>query len=687
MRVTRLITLTCAIGLLTAASAFAQSDASQTQPGLAAYRSPLKTRVVDRRFTTRDAMYLANEMNLGGDAFYKNAILAGLPVDDDNNFEYITAVESYWYSRYNLSALTTESRLGVHLVYSPYVAERAIREGRALDNRDRGEYVLSNKTELIQRIVANYLALTGFPRRFEDASPSMLQFASGDPHYVKPLDKGTNFESPENLARESELAKLYGEPDRPIARGMSKGGNDFWKYRINYRENFLSLRWDNDKMDHAIDLGAEGQTLMKMVLWDEYFFQSHHHDGKFLGNNAEEGFRGAMLALMAVSKMLMLKAALLYDGRHLQGVNPVGYNPNAQLYYFPHRISCRLRAVGDLPPRPEEFGVADASSQLFDQASLLWALSEFYFYSDPAIPKGATNVSDYYEDPAVRRNWARVFGERPPYDGSLIERKYGLLAQALADLVLSNIEAMHTRDGLLVSEWNPSQKTGTVIHTRDAAMTLLALANYHRRLVVETDRRARAADLLRREANFLLAAMQRKDGSFPDGYDVAREQPIGTVPTLETQAFAVRGLLKAYQELGDARYLGAARKTYAFMNNVLWDPATGVYHSSVGATVSVYTPLNLGAALGAMREMILTTKDGKEIARFKRFWVQAVDSSGIQQSEYEETGERDFTKCDGDADGIPRMECGDGRYGIAPVYASRVEIETPAAAPVTTAAR
>lgn len=684
MRAKVLFTTLLSACLLAGAPVWAQSG-NQVQSTLAAYRTPLKARVADRRFVTSEAMYLANEMNLGGDAFFKNALLAGLPVDEDGDFQYVTAVESYWYSRYNLSALIAESRLGVHLVFSPYVTERAIREGRGLDNRDRDEYVVSNKTELLERIVPAFLSLTGFPRRFEDASPCMLEFASGDPHYLRPLDKGTDFESPENLARRRELARIYGEPDQKIPRGMGKGGNEMWKYRINYRENFVSLRWDHDKMDHTLDMAAQGQTLMKEVLWSEYFFQSDHHDGKYLGNNAEEGFRGAMLTLEAVSKMLMLKSTLLYDGQRLQGINPIGYNPGSHPYYFPHRVSVRMRYAGDLPPRPEEFSVEDASSQLFDQASLLWGLSEYYFFSDPVIPT-EWNQSAYYEDPSVRRNWRRVFGDRPPYDGSIIERNYGMLAQALANVVLDNIEAMHTRRGLLASEWTPQTKTGTAIRTQDAAMTMIALANYHRYLHVEKARRQHAAELLRGEANFLVTTLQRPDGSFPEAYDLAAAKPIGSAPTLLAQGFAIRGLLKAYQELEDVRYLEAAQKAYRFMNTALWDPQLGLYRSSYGATTTVYTPLNLGAALGAMREMILVTKDAKEVQRFKRFWVQAVDSSGIQQSEYEETGERDFTKCDGDGDGIPRMECGDGRYGIAPVYAARVEIETPLAPLVTTAA-
>ncbi len=111
------------------------------------------------------------------------------------------------------------------------------------------------------------------------------------------------------------------------------------------------------------------------------------------------------------------------------------------------------------------------------------------------------------------------------------------------------------------------------------------------------------------------------------------------------------------------------------MNQRLWNSEVGVYCTTEGCQRSVYTPLNLGATLGAMREMILQTRDMDEVARFKRFWVQAVDSSGIQQSEYEETGERDFDLADGDGDGIRRMEFAGGRHGIAPVFASKVEIE------------
>ena len=150
------------------------------------YRTHIQAEVLDRTFRTKEAMYLASEMQLGSFPLFEGALVKGL-IEDDPDFTYMTTVESYWYSRYNMSSLVTESRLGIHTVYGPYVSEWALREGRANVNRNRGEYVRSNKGVLLQEIIPMYLDRSGFPRRFEDDSPTMLQFASGAPHYVRRL--------------------------------------------------------------------------------------------------------------------------------------------------------------------------------------------------------------------------------------------------------------------------------------------------------------------------------------------------------------------------------------------------------------------------------------------------------------------------------------------------------------------
>lgn len=632
-----------------------------TQPSLAEYQSPLEAEVVDGRFRTREAMFLANEMNETGFPFFERAAANRLGLDA--TFAYLTTVESYWYSRYNMSAVVSESRLGVHLVHGPYVSDWAAREGRGTVNRDRGEFLRSNKAVLLQEIVPMYQARTGFPRRFEEASPLMLAFASGDPHYTRPVDTGTMFESEENLIRSRDLDRLYGDVLPDPALGMGRSGNDMWKARINYRENFLSLRWDNATMDHTIDLGAEGQLLTKEALWIQHFFQSGHHRGRFLGNDPEQGYRGAMINLMAVSKMLMLKSSLLTDGHRLLGADPREATPGE--VYFPHLVGVRMRQAGDLPPRPEAFVLKDPSSQLFDQASLLWGLTEYYHFADPHSTHG----------------WTAVFGDTPPYDGSIMEQKYIVLAESLADLIVTNLEAMHATDtGILASRWLPGQGRGSLVATEDLALATVALANYVRRLPATAAQASRARQLLVRQADFLRSTLVGADGAVAPAYDLGGQRPHGGVPTLLAQGMAVRALLAARDVLNEESYFDASRRAYDFMNQRLWDSRTGLYRSELDAEVTEYTPLILGAAIGAMREMILATNDTSELARFKRFWVQGVDGSGIQQAEYEETGERDVHVADMDKDGIPRINHAGGSHGIAPAFAARVRIATPTVA-------
>lgn len=643
------------------------------QPSYKDLKSPLRKRVVDSRFYTREAMYLANEMSQSGDPFFREVQVMNLPVANDTEFQNMTANEAYWYSRYNMQALITESRLGLVLIHGPYITEKAIEIGNAQYDRDRGENELSNKDVLFQHLIPSYQARTGFPRRFENASPLMIEFASGDPHFMHSVDKGANFEMSENHWRTRKFRQLYGDAYTAPPTGAGKGGNDMWQYRVNYRENFASLRWSNDRMDQYVDLGGAGQSLMKAVLWMEYFFRQSHH-GTYLGNNAEEGFRGAILNLASVSKMLLLKSSFLFDGKRLRGINPFEYDPAKNLSYFPHEISVKSRFTGDLPARPEEFAVRDDRSLLYDQASLLWGLTEYFYFADPGRDRSDPIYQTAFD------NWDKVFGENTPYDGSLMERKYMNLARGLSNVIVRNLEGMHqdAQTGALVSEWNPRTKRGNVVSVPDLGMTIVALANYERHLSkAEPELAARAAKMLKAQADLLADTLQNPDGTFPDGYNLESKAKVGGPVTLLSQAFAVRGLLQAYQVTKDDRYLKAAEKGYQAMNVKLWDSACGLYRSEAGAAVSVFTPLNLGAALGALREMILVNRKPEDVARFKRFWVQAIDSTGIQQAEYEETGEGDLSKTDGDGDGIPRMEFAGGRHGIAPVIAGRLEVETP----------
>ncbi|MCH8136025.1 MAG: hypothetical protein IIB77_08620 [Proteobacteria bacterium] len=607
---------------------------SSGQRAYTQYKKPIEAKVLDRRFIPKEAMFMANQSMLSGTFFFEDAVEAGLPVINDKDFFYMTSVEAYWYSRYNLSILLSKSRMGIHLVHGPYLTYKALEQkGNVFYNRHRGERELANREVLLGQIIPMFLARTGFPRRFEDASPIMLEFASGDPTLPLKVDINDDFEGGN------------GQPD--------------------FEDTYLTLRWNANKIDKSIDMGGVGQTLLKQALWMEYFFTQNHDGGRLLGNDAEEGFRGAMLNLMAVSKMMMLKSALFFDGKKLTGINPVNYNPDEKLYYLPHRLGVRLIQPGDIPPRPEWFTVKDKSSQLFDQASMLWGTTEYFYFSDP-------NVED---------NWDNVFGENTPYDGSIMEQQFATaLSSGLSDVLLKNIEKMHWDEssGSLVSEWNPETGQGSTVSLLDAGIAMLALANYHRHMEYDSELQEKAGRLLKAQAEFLVNKLQNSDGSFPDGYDLDTQKAIGQEKTLIAQGMAIQGLMQAYKELDENKYLQAALKAYGFMNDKLWHEGVGVYRSSVGATESVYTPITFGATYGAMRAIILQTKNMDEVERFKQFFVQAVNRSGVMQAEEIDTGEKDLTKVDGDNDGIPQFQYAkDGKKGIAAVFASKVMIKTP----------
>ncbi|MFQ5670083.1 MAG: hypothetical protein ACE5HD_06130 [Acidobacteriota bacterium] len=602
-------------------------------------KSPLVSRVVDHRFTTKPAMYLANEEILSGNGFLEKALQYNLVPRNDMDFINITANESYWYSRYNLSWLLAKSRMGIHVVHGPYLTLKAMeREGRVFDNRSRGEQKVANRQVLLDEIIPIYLDRTGFPRRFEDASPIMLEYASGDPYLPRAVDTNDDFE------------------------GQVNG-------KVDYEDSYLTLRWDHAKMDKSIDMGGVGQTLVKQTLWMEYFFRQNHLDGKLLGNDAEDGFRGCMLNLMAVSKMLLLKSALFYDGKKFQGVDPFSYDPGAEILYIPHIIKPRLIMAGDIPPRAEWYTAKDASSQLFDQASLLWGTSEFFHFSDPRVPD----------------NYDNIFGDNFPYDGSVMEQKWNALAHGLSDVLVKNILSMH-RDpatGLLASVWTPGGSVGSRITLQDAGMAMIGLANYIHNISMTPDLHDQAAKLLETEAKFLLT-IQSEDGSFPEAFDMRTQAPLGERHLLLAQGFAVRGLLRAYEELGDDAFLLAAGRSIDFMNTRLWDEETGVYRSTADAALTTYTPMNLGAALGALREWILVARDTSQIPRYKRFHVQGLNRGGILLAEEAETGEIDISASshDSDADGLQWFgKAGKNGRPVAAVHASRVEIETPEVAP------
>ena len=600
------------------------------QVDLSSLYSGVRGQVLDRRFETNEALFLANEIYLSGTEFFLRASAAGVPIAHDEAFSYITNVEAYWYSRYNLMSLTTQSRCGIGVVHGPYLELRA-RKSTALNQfgRFRGELPLSNKDVMLTQVVASYLERTGMPEKFENAVPTMLEFASCNPKLVLPVDLRPD------------------KHDRPT-----------------YLDDFWGQRWDFDGMEKIIDMGGVAQSMLKKVLWAKFFLRRNHTDDDFpgevfLGNNAEDGLRGAMLTLESVSTMLMAKSALFADaaGRKLGGIDPRTYDPAKGLRYLPHRIDPELIYMTDMPVRHYDFDIADRASTLWDQASWLWALSEFYDYSNPR----------------KRDNWDRVFGYQTPYDGSIMEQKYNLLARLLARVVFDNIRAQHVRDGHLVSRWTPRRGPGQAVSMQDLALSVIALSRYAETMDLDPDRRAAARALVRSEAAHLLAMADGR-GLYAARYEVPQGTPAAE-ETATAQAFAIRALLAAYRLTDKAKFLSAARRTAKAWGELFWDADAGLYRNRPGDDRVVYRPHDVAAILAALRELILVDRDPEELRRFKLFFVQSVDRSGLMQSEDVFTGERlDAVRAgdaDSDGDGIPFLGS-KAAHGAALVFASKV---------------
>lgn len=619
------------------------------QPDLTEYRSPLESKIMDRRWYTNGGMYLANEEFYSGMSFFLEAIKAGFPIAHHPAFAWITSQEAYWYSRYILSFVFAQSHLGISMIHGPYwtLKARQLSQKNRLQ-RDRGERVLANKDVLLGIYFPLYYKRTGWPRVFDDASPTYLQYASGDPHFSGPIVIEDNFKDPQ-----SEKEGDWGVP----------------RYFLDWR----ATRWDHDRMEIKFDLGAIGQTVKKQLLWVEYMFHSEHTEPSpsdpsvevtLLGNDAEEGFRGTMLTLAGFNTLLKAKAALFADeeGKRLGGINPFAYDPQEGLRYLPHRISPSVIYIGDLPERLWALDdIEDTSSRLWDQASWLWATAE-------------------YEWLAVRFE-GKAFTDNPPVDAGIIEKRTVNVARGLSNVLVKNIAAMHSRGGILVSKWTPEKGTGRILSLRDAALALVALNELRDRREMsgfEPEVAELAEALLITTAEFLLR-VQGEDGAFHRAYDVTTGAGQGGSDLSTPQWFAIRALVATYHTTEDERYLQAARRTWNYLNQHFWDETSGLYRTRLGEETVVLTPLDVAAALGAMRELMIATPLhllGPMIEHYTRWFVQTVDNTGLQMSEDNRTGELSYgvESPDEDGDGIPFLKYGHGKYGIAPLPAGQVAV-------------
>jgi hypothetical protein len=87
------------------------------------------------------------------------------------------------------------------------------------------------------------------------------------------------------------------------------------------------------------------------------------------------------------------------------------------------------------------------------------------------------------------------------------------------------------------------------------------------------------------------------------------------------------------------------------------------------------TPAGFGATVGALREMVLATGDLRTFAYLLAYFEGIMKNYSLQLSELDFTGEAMDEVRDSDGDNIFQSDMAGGDFGIAPVFASEVQVE------------
>lgn len=573
-----------------------------TQQLVIAPAARLHANVVNPRVDTAQNAYAAAELQLSGVPFFERIAQAGLPLDAE--LASITSEDAFWYSRYNVEAIAVQSGMGLHLVNARNLVLQANEDNVA-------------SQEFLTNLLETYRGRTGLEDATDGYWPVYAEFASGAPF----LQEIPDFDDP------------------------------------------ATLRWDPTKFDKTLRTGALGYAMAGQSLWAGYLLGATHGDN-LIGNDADEGYLGAILLTEVINKLYLLRDELAFDGAALGEVNPFAYQ--AKLKYFPHAYGVEV-AYDDLsaPPKPARFTVADTSSQLADQAALLWGAAEYYYISDPKI-----------EDA-----WDPLFGS--PADGALFPPETHDVARGIVNVVKQNIVAMHfdVPHKSFVSSWDNGER-GNELSTADAGGLLMALARVRDSLHDDEALVADVETLIEWQADYLSQKMQHRDGGFVESINVATAAQSTMPRTLLAQTMAIRGLLAAKDVTGKSEYRDSAVTAYEFMENNLWSSAGQSYRTAEGNDLSLHTPQTVASTLAALREIVMATRNEKALERFKTFFTQTVKRGGLQLAELEQAGEtsdtqREALTPDTDGDGVRKPAFAGGTFGVAPVFPSVVQIATP----------
>ena len=672
--------------LLTCGSAMALATAAWAGP------KDVKVEVVDKVFDVAGGMLAYTEFELSGEPLAEGLgldldVLNPNHVDAPTKFDYTAGIESYEYSEEAMYAVNYQSKMGPHLVNGPVNAAR----GGTMDSLGK------RFVELMDSV--------GFdPAELQlNLYPLTFPYAKGLPEFGQKVDVS------EVKAEEVEI---------PQSKGKAKTVNTvvpaYWR-------DFASLAWAEGGMDKTATPAAIGAEMLKDVMWAQDFLGGMHvkaddkevkaesptqdQDGKHaLGVSAKDGVNGVILAEITWDKLRALRDSLGYDGKALGARMSPGYDARKAPIWFPNAVAVAeaekngVKAVGALT-------VKDGGSSLRNTWMLLWPLSEAYAMTDQRADNKGQNPAflavydgaPFPSAPAANRNLdlADYVAGDDPFS----------LASGLAGGVFQNLDALHfdAKAGTLVDRWADG-KAGAEVTTYDAAYALVALQIFQRSQDalpvgyasgesaegLKTQRGARALELIKAEADFIVGKLIGKDGLAVDSYAIGSGASGGK--SLGTQFAVIRGLAAAFKATGDDKYRKAARALYAAVEAKMFDKALGTY-AEVPGQATTHTAWTAAAISAGLRELMetLRNQEGEKdkilsmahlTDRYVQWFRMVVNgrspAEGMQRSEWlGDSGElmiKGDNSGDSDRDNVPQITKAGGPFGTAPVLAGAVKV-------------
>jgi hypothetical protein len=340
---------------------------------------------------------------------------------------------------------------------------------------------------------------------------------------------------------------------------------------------------------------------------------------KLFGATPESGFFALVALHAAVAKLHEVKR-LIVDTRSEQ-LAPRDSLAGLEEFRFLIPSGWTTRVDGGQAVHELLEGDDKLKSHLFGLSALLLGAAELVELSEPE----GSPLKDLFGDRAVDPGTTAMF-ERDTYEQAL----------DVALFAFRSLRSLHVdfNKGSATSVAHPQTRSNTITPT-DLGLCLMALEAFKLKvqLSAKNVRHARAAEITdeQRKVDVLLRTLGNSFRQWaadePGMYDVytiaanARQAP---TKALASQAFAVRGLLVTHRHLGEGSpMLQPAERTLRWLDRERWDAGSQAYvERAQGAPASPggkASALGAVAVLGALRDMALTTNDGRYLTRYRQY--------------------------------------------------------------------